>query len=77
MMVEEITVSVAGLAWVRGAGLYGGAHCPGRHLKSCYDGDGTAHKGFFYSPSSQSCRTTHKLWFPCRSFMVTETSVRI
>lgn len=25
MVVEEITISMAGVAWVRGAGLYGGA----------------------------------------------------
>lgn len=46
-MVEEITVSVAGLAWVRATGLYRGAWCPGRRLKNCYDSDGAALKGFF------------------------------
>lgn len=45
-MVEEITVSMAGLAWVRGTGLYRGARRLGRHLRSRYDGDGAARKRF-------------------------------
>lgn len=76
MRVEEITVSMAGLAWVRGTGRYGGARRPGRHLGGWHNGDGAAHEGSSDSPSSQSCGTAGKSWFPCRSFMVTETSLK-
>lgn len=35
-MVEKITVSVAGLAWVRCTGLHREARHLSRHLRSCY-----------------------------------------
>lgn len=47
MVVKEITVSVAGLAWVRDVGLYRGACLLGRHLRNHCNGSRATLKGYF------------------------------